>query len=280
MRYKKVTVRLSRQDEDASALAQAAMGERGFESFVDREDGFEGYIQESLWSEETMAGMRCEVEGVEMTWEVEDAPDEDWNAVWEREGFEPIVVGGRLRIRGPEHEKDESMELEVVIDPELAFGSGHHETTRMIAGWIMDRDMRGKRVMDMGCGTGILGIVAKLRGAERVDAVDIDEWSVKNTMVNAGLNGVEVRAWVGDADAVAGVKGEYDVFIANINRNILLDGMGRYVGSIRRGGELVISGFLEGDMEVLRRACEGLGMEYGGWMGDGEWRGMWFGKGE
>ncbi len=276
MRYKKITVRLTPYDETASELAQAEMGERGFESFVDTEDGFEGYVQETFWNDGTMEGVEPGIEGVEMAWEAEDAPDEDWNATWEQESFTPIDVDGRLTIRGPEHPSNADAEMEVVIDPELAFGSGHHQTTRMIARWLMDNEMEGRTVMDMGCGTGILGIVAKKRGAERVDAVDIDEWSVKNTKANAELNGVTINAWEGDASAVENKKEEYDIFIANINRNILMDGMGRYAKSIKRGGKLVISGFLEEDMETLKECCKENGLEYKGMDKDDVWRMMWF----
>ncbi len=276
MRYKKITVRLTPYDETASELAQAEMGERGFESFVDMKDGFEGYVQETFWNDGTMEGVEPGIEGVEMAWEAEDAPDEDWNATWEQESFTPIDVDGRLTIRGPEHPSNADAEMEVVIDPELAFGSGHHQTTRMIARWLMDNEMEGRTVMDMGCGTGILGIVAKKRGAERVDAVDIDEWSVKNTKANAELNGVTINAWEGDASAVENKKEEYDIFIANINRNILMDGMGRYAKSIKRGGKLVISGFLEEDMETLKECCKENGLEYKGMDKDDVWRMMWF----
>lgn len=276
MRYKKITVRLTPYDETASELAQAEMGERGFESFVDTEDGFEGYVQETFWNDGTMDGVEPGIEGVEMAWEAEDAPDEDWNATWEQESFTPIDVDGRLTIRGPEHPSNADAEMEVVINPELAFGSGHHQTTRMIARWLMDNEMEGRTVMDMGCGTGILGIVAKKRGAEIVDAVDIDEWSVKNTKANAELNGATINAWEGDASAVENKKEEYDIFIANINRNILMDGMGRYAKSIKRGGKLVISGFLEEDMETLKESCKGNGLEYKGMDKDDVWRMMWF----
>lgn len=276
MKYKKITVKLNPFDETASELAQAEMGERGFESFVDTEEGFEGYIQETFWNDETMEGVEPGIEGVEMVWEAEDAPDEDWNAVWEQESFTPIDVDGRLTIRGPEHPSNTGAEIEVVINPELAFGSGHHQTTRMIARWLLDNELKGRTVMDMGCGTGILGIVAKKRGAKRVDAVDIDEWSVKNSNVNAALNGVTINAWEGDASSVEGKEDEYDVFIANINRNILMDGMGRYAKSIKSGGKLVISGFLEEDMEILRECCRENRLEYRGMDGDDVWRMMWF----
>lgn len=273
MRYKKITVRIIPNDETASALIQDAMGERGFESFVDTDEGFEGYIQETLWdTARTMEGVEPCVGGVEMEWEAEDAPDEDWNATWEAEGFTPIEIDGRVRIRSTNHASDAGMEMEIVISPKMAFGTGHHETTRMITRWLMENEMAGKRVMDMGCGTGILGIVAWKRGAERVDAVDIDEWSVRNTLENAALNGAEINAWQGDARAVEEKRGEYDVFIANINRNILMAGMGLYAGSMRQGGVMVLSGFLEEDVEPLRKCCEAEGMEMVGSDGEGEWR--------
>lgn len=261
-------------DETASALTQAEMGERGFECFVDTEDGFEGYIQETEWSESTMAGIDTGVEDVGMEWEATDAPDEDWNARWEQEGFTPIEIDGRMRIRSTEHESDPKMETEIVISPKLAFGTGHHETTRMIARWIMNNEMKGKRVMDMGCGTGILGIAAKKRGAESVDAVDIDEWSVRNTEENAVLNGVEITAREGGAETIEGKSEEYDIFIANINRNTLMEGMSQYAKSLKRGGRMVLSGFLEDDMAPLEKRCSAEGLTKTGGDVDGEWRMM------
>lgn len=274
MKYKKVTVRLTPMDETASALTQAEMGERGFECFVDTEEGFEGYIQETDWSESTMAGIDTGVEDVGMEWEATDAPDEDWNATWEQEGFTPIEIDGRMRIRSTEHESDPKMEMEIVISPKLAFGTGHHETTRMIARWIMNNEMKGKRVMDMGCGTGILGIAAKKRGAESVDAVDIDEWSVRNTEENAALNGVGITAWEGGAETIEGKSEEYDIFIANINRNILMEGMSQYAKSLKRGGRMVLSGFLKDDIAPLEKRCSAEGLKKTGGDGEGEWRMM------
>lgn len=275
MRYTKVTVRLTPMDETASALTQMELGERGFEAFVDNSTGFEGYIQTSQFGAETMAGVETGVEGVTMAWEAEDAPDADWNEEWERESFTPIDIDGRMTIRAPGHPRGPRGAVEVLIDPQMAFGSGHHETTRMIARWLLDNDQRGKSVVDMGCGTGVLGIAAKKLGAARVTAVDIDEWSVRNAESNARLNGVEIEVRQGDAAAPAEEEEPDDTLLANINRNVLLAGMPHFAKSIKRGGTLVMSGFLADDVEPLRHCCAANGLTMEGTAEDGEWRMAW-----
>lgn len=262
-------------DETASALTQMELGERGFEAFVDNSTGFEGYIQTSQFGAETMAGVETGVEGVTMAWEAEDAPDADWNEEWERESFTPIDIDGRMTIRAPGHPRGQRGAVEVLIDPQMAFGSGHHETTRMIARWLLDNDQRGKSVVDMGCGTGVLGIAAKKLGAARVTAVDIDEWSVRNAESNARLNGVEIEVRQGDAATPAEEEGSDDTLLANINRNVLLAGMPHFAKSIKRGGTLVMSGFLADDVEPLRHCCAANGLTMEGTAEDGEWRMAW-----
>ncbi len=275
MRYKKVTVRLSPMDETASALVQMELGERGFEAFVDNETGFEGYIQTQDFDDATMAGVETGVEGVTMEWEAEDAPDADWNEEWERESFTPIDIDGRLTIRAPGHPRGPQGAVEVLIDPRMAFGSGHHETTRMIVRWLLDNDLRGKSVVDMGCGTGVLGIAAKKLGAGRVTAVDIDEWSVRNAESNARLNGTEMEVRQGDAATPADEEGGSDIVLANINRNVLLAGIPLFAKSIKQGGALVMSGFLCDDVEALRHCCAANGLTMEGTAEEGEWRMAW-----
>lgn len=275
MRYKKVTVRLTPVDETASALVQMELGERGFEAFVDNETGFEGYIQTSQYDAETMTGVETGVAGVTMEWEAEDAPDADWNEEWERESFTPIDIDGRMTIRAPEHPQGPRDAVEILIDPRMAFGSGHHETTRMIARWLLRNDLRGKSVIDMGCGTGVLAIAAKKLGAARVTAVDIDEWSVRNAESNARLNGVEIEVRQGDASTPTEEEGGNDIFLANINRNILCAGMPHFAKSIRSGGTLVMSGFLADDVEPLRHCCAANSLTMEGTAEDGEWRIAW-----
>lgn len=290
-------MRLEPREDVAVALMMDAMGERGFESFLETDDGFEGYIQELEWEkwegtegecvenehngkekrrmgERIMDGVEPGIEGVEMTWESEDAPDEDWNAEWEKSGYTPIEInGGRCVIHGPSEGRMAS-ELDVVIDPRNAFGSGHHETTRMIVRELMGMDVKGKVVMDMGCGTGVLGIVAVLRGAARADGVDIDEWSVENMRHNAELNGIgeNVRAWQGTAESLVGHEGEYDVLIANIFREIIVGGMEMYAMALKRGGVMILSGFMAADLEIIKECGAKHGMEFVRYEGDGEWR--------
>lgn len=278
MKYKKVTVILRPNNEIASQLLMDAMGERGFESFMETDDGFEGYIQEDLWKEggdgSTMENIKPEIKGVKMSWHAEDAPDEDWNAEWEKSGYTPIYIsGGACVIHGPLTE-GLGRELDIIIDPRNAFGSGHHETTRMMVEGIMETDMRGKNVMDMGCGTGVLGIASALRGASHVDALDIDEWSVKNTEDNATLNGVgdKVTAAKGSTEALDEVVEKYDVFIANIFREVIISGMASYASATKPGGIMMLSGFLTDDLKEIEAAGSRQGMEVIGHKNDGEWQ--------
>ena len=277
MKYKKITVKLKPNNEIAASLLMDAMGERGFESFVETGDGFEGYIQEKDWNEaQTMEGVEPEIKGIKMSWQAEDAPDEDWNAEWEKTGYTPIhIADGRCVIHGPEVTERLGKELDVVIDPKNAFGSGHHETTRMIVKRLMGMgNISGKRVMDMGCGTGVLGIVAALCGAEHVDAVDIDEWSVRNTLENAELNHIaeKVTAWEGSAETLTGHENQYDIFIANIFREIIIGGMEAYAAATRPGGTMILSGFLSADLEAIKAAGAKHGMAFVRYESDGDWR--------
>ncbi len=279
MKYKKVTVTLRPNDEVARVLMQDAMGERGFESFLDTEIGFEGYIQEGFYSEDCMVGLRPEIEGVEMTYEVEDVRDEDWNEAWEKTNFTPIEIDGRCVIRSTEHEERRDVEYEILINPEMAFGTGHHETTRMITHWLLTHNMTGERVLDMGCGTGVLGILAAKRGAERVLGVDIDEWSVRNTEKNIGLNGIEgMCVKEGGAEVLSDYRNEFSIVIANINRNILTRDMAQYVASLRRGGRMVLSGFYTADAKIIEAAAQEYGLRLTETAEDDDWQMMCFEK--
>lgn len=278
MKYKKVTVTLRPKNEIASQLLMDAMGERGFESFMETDDGFEGYIQEDLWKESgdgsTMENVKPEIKGVKMIWHAEEAPDEDWNAEWERSGYTPIYIDGdKCVIHGPGTERL-GQELDIVIDPQNAFGSGHHETTRMMVKAIMETDMNGKTVMDMGCGTGVLGIAAALCGASLVDAIDIDEWSVKNAEYNANLNAVgnKMTASKGSAETLSEVEEKYDVFIANIFREVIIAGMASYAAATKAGGIMMLSGFLNDDVKAIEAAGARHGMETLSHKSDGEWQ--------
>ncbi len=184
---------------------------------------------------------------------------QNWNAVWESH-FEPVEVEGKLVIRAPFHSPAGGDVREIIIMPKMSFGTGHHATTWLMSAEMCDHDFAGRRVLDMGSGTGVLAILAAKMGAGSVDAVDIDEWAWRNSQENIALNGVEgiVRPVMGDAGAIRGKN--YDVVLANINRNILLADMPAYVAAMNTGGELIVSGILETDIEAIERRATELGL--------------------
>lgn len=247
-----------------SDVVAALAGEAGFESFEYTEEGLKGYVQQDTFSKNLLDELLSSLpfEGVRVSYEVKPAEDKDWNEAWEQEGFEPIVVGDSCLIHDGRHKKEGSFEVEVEIDARLAFGTGNHETTRMMVGALLEMPMEGKRVLDCGCGTGILGIVAMKCGAARCTAYDIDEWSADNSRHNAVINHVdnyEVR--LGDASVLTTIQPhQFDIVMANINRNILLSDMPQFQRMLAPGGTLLLSGFYREDIPLLAEKAQQLGL--------------------
>lgn len=260
MQYKKVTVVLTPYDETASDIVMAQMGELGFDSFEETEGGFIGYAQISNYTEGTLATLSTYVEGVSMTIEEDIIEDQDWNKEWEENYFKPIVIGGKCRIRSPFHEADPSMQYEIIINPQMSFGTGYHETTTMMMEYLMEKDITGKSVLDMGCGTGILGIMGIMRGAQAVDCVDIDEWCYNNTLENISLNSLNgITTILGGAE-VLGKEPKYDLVIANINRNILTRDMHLYAQTLKPGAQMMLSGFYSEDADIVLKEAQRFGL--------------------
>lgn len=234
--------------EDESGLYMALLGDMGFESF--REEGRDlfGYITMGDYNDHKEE-IDAYLGSLPLSVAKKEIAKENWNALWES-NFEPIVVNDTCVVRAPFHPAS-GVEIEVVIMPKMSFGTGHHQTTRLMMEAILAGDVRGKKCLDMGCGTAVLAILAAMRGAASVDAIDIDEWAYENGLENVAENGVAeiVNLFCGDADLLQ--EQRYDVIFANINRNILLRDMKRYVGVLNDGGALYMSGFLEEDIDVL-----------------------------
>lgn len=265
--------------QPARELLSAAACEAGFEAFEDTDNGIAGYVQRPLYDKEVLDAAIADYmpEGTQVTYNIEEVPDQDWNQGWEDQGFEPIGVSDHLVIYDAKH-TDMSMfagddgVMRIFIEARNAFGTGTHQTTRMILRRLLGMDLTGKSVLDCGCGTGILGIVALRLGANRVLGYDIDEWSSENAKHNAALNGVEnLDVLLGDASVLDGVKEEFDVVIANINRNILLNDMPAFRSHLKTGGRLILSGFYETDVPMLEQAAQSNGLTIIDVVTDGEW---------
>ncbi|MDD7318122.1 MAG: 50S ribosomal protein L11 methyltransferase [Prevotella sp.] len=260
----------------ARDIAASLAGEIGFDSFVETENGMKGYILEEIFHKNTLDDCLADfpIHNIRIEYTYGEAEDKNWNEAWENEGFEPVNIDNKCIIHDTINipEGTDSM-VNILIDAKQAFGTGNHETTRMIVSTMMQADIEGKRILDCGCGTGILSILAAKRGAAQVTGYDIDEWSVSNTEHNASLNGVEERIEVllGDANVLTHVSGVFDIIIANINRNTLIADMPRFKEILASGGKMILSGFYEEDIKMLVEEAERMGMELVGQKTDNGW---------
>ena len=264
MKYFEVTFTTTPCNETVNDVVSALSGEIGFESFVEWENGVKAYVQQALFDEEALKEMvECfPLPGTQITYEVTEAEDKDWNEEWEKNFFQPIVIGDRCCIHSTFHKDTPKTEYEILINPQMAFGTGHHETTSSIICELLDADLKDKSVLDMGCGTSILAILASMRGANPVTAIDIDDWCVNNSRDNIELNNIHnIKVELGDAALLEG-REAFDVIIANINRNILLTDMDRYAACMHKGSELFMSGFYVQDIPAIREKAESLGMTF------------------
>lgn len=235
----------------------AELGYAGFESFVEQEDGVLAYIQKEQWHAKILDTVHILSSGeFTITHTHKEIAQQNWNATWE-ENFKPIVVDNRCTVKAPFHNCPET-EYNVVIEPKMSFGTGHHATTHMIISFLINDSIANKTVLDMGCGTSVLAILAKMRGAKAVDAIDIDFWCYENSLENIARNHCEsIQVYQGDAALLEGKL--YDLIIANINRNILLADLPTYASSLTPGGVIYLSGFLEVDLEPITQMCNNLG---------------------
>ena len=258
MKYIEVTFTMDDTGMFRDLLVDALGNEGPYESFVETKEGVKAYVPESQYDKHFLE-VTAETFPVPLKYEVAEMPDKNWNEEWERSHQAVLVEyqGGSVWVRAPFHPHRDDVNYELIIEPKMSFGTAHHPTTYMMLSYVAELDMVGKRVLDMGCGTAVLGILAKMRGASYVEGVDIDEWAFNNARENAATNNVEIVLKLGDATTL---QGHFDIIIANMNRNILLADMERYASVLNAGGTLLLSGFYEADEGALVAHANELGM--------------------
>ncbi len=251
--YIEVDVKVNPRQPGSDFLV-TELAENGFESFADTDSGFQAWIPKDLFSEESLrivADLDSELGTAACTWKL--IPGQNWNAEWEA-SYQPVNIGNHLRIRAPFHDSDPNAAIELIIRPQQSFGTGHHPTTMLIAEKLLTMALAERYILDLGCGTGVLAILASRLGAGKVDAVDIESLAVENAIENAQHNSINsITFCQGDTSCLHGKK--YDVVIANINKNILMSAIPDFTSSINSGGDLLLSGFFGMDCEALVNAA-------------------------
>lgn len=244
-------------------ILAAELGEIGFESFTDSEQGLQAYIAEDRYNPDELKQQleKFPLEGVGFHYTSTLIKTQDWNEEWEKNYFKPIRIGQDCIIRASFHEHEPGYTYNIIIDPKMAFGTGNHATTFLMIGEMLKLDLAGKSLLDMGCGTAVLAILARMKGASRVVAIDIDEWAYNNALENIRLNQTEdIQVALGGAERIAEF-GQFDIVFANINRNILLQDMAHYKAALKPGGLLFMSGFYTEDIPAIAAACQQNGMK-------------------
>jgi len=246
--------------QPAVEILIAELGYAGFESFVETHEGVTAYIQKDDWYEAILDAIHVlSSEEFDISYTSEEIAQTNWNAEWEK-NFNPIVVDNRVTVRAPFH-KVPKTEYDIVIEPKMSFGTGHHETTHMMIEHMLNIDFKNKIVLDMGCGTGILAIFAEMKGAKQIDAIDIDEWCYLNSLENVEKNNCKtITTFQGDSSLLN--SQEYDIILANINRNILLQDIPVYKKQLVKGGLLILSGFYDNDLNLINSKCQENDLKY------------------
>ncbi|MEM8927248.1 MAG: 50S ribosomal protein L11 methyltransferase [Bacteroidota bacterium] len=246
--------------EPAREILVAELGELGFDSFMETEGGLLAYIRSEQWKDHPLEALYIfQNPAIEISWTSKAIEPQNWNKGWEK-NFHPIEINEDCRIRAPFHPK-KNVPFEIIIEPKMSFGTGHHETTYMMLKFLLEEDLNGKKVLDMGCGTGVLAILAEMRGANQIDAIDIDTWCVENTTENIRRNRcVAINVELGNASIL--IQKKYDVIIANINRNALLKDIPTYTSCLNKSGVLLLSGFYLRDLDMISTKCGSYNLQF------------------
>lgn len=271
--YREVRIDMTPCNEDATDLMAALLADTGFESFVPDDKGLTAYVPESDFDRQAINLIIADFPmHISMTVSDKFVEGRDWNAEWERNYFKPIVVGNRVAIHSSFHTDIPDAEHHIVIDPKMAFGTGHHATTSQVIKNLLDLDLRGTTVIDMGTGTGILAILAAMLGAKKVTGIEIDDFAYANAVENIARNGhPEIELVNGDASSLKGREKTADIFIANINRNIITTDIGSYASSLKPDGTMLLSGFYVEDIPVVVSAAQKYGLREAGYTESERW---------
>jgi len=269
MDYVEITCRLQ-PDSNISEVLIALLADLGFESFVENEGEVAAYIPLPSFTDDIKQALDSPgIRDLMESYRRKTIADQNWNAVWES-AYEPVVIDGRCMVRAPFHEKIGNIEFDILIMPKMSFGTAHHETTRLMVRYLLEMNLDGKSVLDMGCGTGVLAILAAMKGASPVVAIDNDEWAYENARENVSGNKVQpIEVLMGDASLIVGMH--FDIVIANINRNILLSDLPAYRQCLPSKGMLLISGFYEEDLPVLREKASSINLEFKSMRTENRW---------
>ena len=261
MEYIKVDFQITPFEEYIADILASELGEIGFESFVNTEIGLEAYASKLQFDESKLKALIVEFSTPSsIQYSTTNIEPKNWNEEWEKNFFQPIVIGNECVIHSSFHKDVPKAKYDIVIDPKMSFGTGHHETTSLVIGEILKTDFTNKKVLDMGCGTAVLAILAAMRGAEDLIAIDIDSWCIDNSIENIALNkvhGIDVK--LGGAELLMGMG--FDIILANINRNILLADMDKYADCLGCGGELYMSGFYTEDIALIEAEANKNGLK-------------------
>jgi ribosomal protein L11 methyltransferase len=271
MDYLKLIINITPMQEWVRDVLASQLAETGFESFAETEQGLEAFIPADNFIEEDFnAVIAAFKKDIHFQVKKEVIKSQNWNEVWEKNYFKPLVIANECLVRAPFHKEYPNCRYEILIEPNMAFGTGNHETTSMMLEAILKEDMEGKQVLDMGCGTGILGILASMKGAARITAIDIDEWPVKGTVENAELNRItNLEVKKGDARLLGSES--YDVILANIHKNVLMHDMHIYTSCLNKGGKLFMSGFYLEDLPDITSKANECGLKMLGHQEKNRW---------